>query len=241
MSEVAETERRGWKLWREFDDFIERHSGREWIFRGVADAENHLLVPKIGRAGAHARGPEKNTISKIEETTVFEEFKRRSRSLIDTRGFDDWDFLSLAQHHGLPTRLLDWTTNPLVAAYFAVRSAPEDKAGRLYAISGLPEVDRDVGPYAQSEAGIFRPNAIGGRIVSQQGLFTVSPTPYEPVDNLSTVRVGKLEIPRNDKPWLRERLSRLGFDPASVMMDLDGLCRSIDEAAGLSGLIELFS
>jgi hypothetical protein len=100
--------------WRKFMAFVDRHQQSNWIFRGVADAHGHKLVPKIGR--------DPDVYDSQVEKVIFANFKRRARQYVTTDRMSDWELLALAQHHGLPTRLLDWTTNPLVAAYFAVTS-----------------------------------------------------------------------------------------------------------------------
>lgn len=203
----------------EFHKMVQSRNTEKAIFRGIRN-KNYVLIPQIGRLFAR-----RTEIRETEEREMFQLFRERALPYLDFQPRNDWDWLALAQHHGLPTRLLDWTRNPLVALFFAVEDEGENDSA-VYALKDqeMLSISLESDPFKYPKVAKFIPDWIMQRIVSQLGVFTIHPNPEEVFspDNLE-----KLIIPQKIHPELKNVLDKYGINRATLFADLDGLARYI--------------
>jgi FRG domain len=210
-----------------------------WVFRGVSDSVNHLLIPSLGRTKTHNSCG--LTLEQFERET-FNKFKLRANSEIKSIPKDDWEWLALAQHHGLPTRLLDWTSSPLIALYFATK--PEisfdgklnkcnENGSAVFALhtSEYLRIEDFPSPFSNNKnsktpLGLFYPPHVTKRISGQFGLFTIQPEPekelYTLLENSKSNSIAKFEFSQNVSEEIQKKLYFLGIRHETIFPDLDG-------------------
>lgn len=207
----------------EFIEWVQDRPSTRFVFRG--QEQKWPLKSSVGRSKKYR--PE-------QEILLLQEFRRMALPYVNrTELVNDWDWLSIAQHHGLPTRLIDWTTNALVACYFASKpSTVGRRVGQIVAIDTMeigyyrpddPEIK--IGPFDITEDRFVRPSALANRIVNQKGLFSIHSTP----DKAWQPRKHKEEfiIPVEMKSDFQKLLFSMGVDAAFLMADLDGLSNTL--------------
>ena len=191
------------------------------MYRGISNYEFRLL-PKVARNWNLEKG-----ILEIIEKKMLTEFKIRSTPFIDNMPESDWGWMALAQHHGLPTRLLDWTLNPLVALYFACRENIYLDGAVYFAIC-LNEFDisETASPFDIKETKKWSSPHSNQRLASQDGLFTVTENPLQPIDTGIKYRV---IIKSSAKVSLLKTLNSFGINHCSIFPGLDGVAQYVEE------------
>ena len=101
-------------------------NGEEVWFRGVSDNSYELIPGTVWRK-----------IKENNHTGIIEEWLNEYLLYSNEKLDDGFDIYALAQHYGLPTRLLDWTASPLVALYFALEKDEVNEKRVVWAIDPL--------------------------------------------------------------------------------------------------------
>jgi hypothetical protein len=226
--------------------------GADWYlnpwFRGHADARWKLTPGLYRYAPATGIGAEH-----YNERELLDAFRLRARRYLEFVPRTDWEWLFLMQHHGLPTRLLDWTESAMVGLHFAVQDQPEPQDAAVWVTNpwwvnqrvfgefslfvpddgralrwspGRPESDR------ARDAIAIRPSHDSARIQAQRGVFTIHGSDPEALDRLAAmtgpdVFLRKLIVPGSAIPRIRQQLAIAGITETLLFPELTSLCREL--------------
>ena len=198
--------------WSDFISYVEIFTEPGRVFRGVP-SEEYKLIPKVGR-------PEFNkNYSLGAEKLILDIFKQRATAHVRFVPGNELEWLALGQHHGLPTRLLDWSTSPLVALFFALYKDTKDDAALYTRI--VERYQNDFDPFNINEVQKYYPPHITPRIPAQQALFTVQPDPTVEMHE-NDYPITKIIIPEKQRCVFRKHLNFYGINNESMFPDLDG-------------------
>jgi hypothetical protein len=206
----------------EFIELVRTLPNETRFYRGQQDA-TLALRPSIGRDD-----PADSRLL-AQEQLLLKAFKDRAVAYLQTPPATTVEWLLVARHHGVPTRLLDWTLSPLVAAFFACeQSSTEDSAVWFFAQREFWFSDASpLDPWKLEHKYVaVRPRALNPRFITQRSVVTVHRDPTEPfvLDEMC-----KVTIPWTNRPSILREIVEAGVDRSVLFPGLDGIGSYVTE------------
>ena len=243
--------------WDKLEEILNTKKYRKWIFRGQSDASWDLISGylRYARNIKTITTPDQKRLGpmNMHEKNMFKKFQAHAHLYLTNLPpkTDTIEWLALMQHHGTPTRMLDWSFSPYVALFFAVesadkqfslycmkpdefRSADEDYFGKLG--EDLDTLKKKVFIDKRGNKNFlyaYEPKFQHERLVSQQALFTISSSNYESYEQilsnytLDESAIIKLNFQPSLIPEIMKKLSIMNINAATLFPGLDGFCRSL--------------
>jgi hypothetical protein len=221
------------------ESFLQRVWGTEaqdhthvTLYRG--QPQDWPLLPKLFRPP--------NTVERVKkvELELLHRFKNESPYLLPSKPDNDWDWLSLGQHFRLPTRLLDWTANPLTALFFALDcdrpSAPVVYVYHATEKQLVTHEEKPESPFEIKQTRILKPSWHSLRVAMQAGWHTVhrihekkGRETFIPLTEMEyhEGRTSNIALDPGNVRRLRKELADMGIRHSTVYGDLQSVCNSI--------------
>jgi len=219
--------------------------GADIIFYRGHPNSHWKLLPGLARVPRSVvrryRPPDINSL----EQNLYYDFVAGGGDLVPQSN-NSWDNVFLMQHHGLPTRLLDWSESFSIALFFALKTTPTNPSVWLlnpYALNGsgfgneitdAGELGGGYDEYFLTRSKVFpaavaaiRPTKHARRLAQQQAMFTLHRNLSTSLDKLHPEALCKIEIPPSAVEGGRRFLRLAGMTEYALFPDLDGLARHL--------------